>query len=259
MHDSDSMHNVERWAFIAAGAAMLAYGLTRRTRGAAVLAAAGMPLVYQGMTSRSSIFAGRGDTREELGGERGIHVKESVRLERTVDEVYRFWRRLDNLPHFMSHLVSVDDLGSGRSHWVATAPVGTEVAWDAEIVEDLENKRISWRSLPGSTVATAGSVTFEPVRGGRSTEVRVHLQYEPPAGRAGALLAWLAGREPSQMIREDLRHMKQLLEAGEVPRAQSPGEATSWMDENPDRLGAEREGTERSHAGARADDRTGPR
>jgi uncharacterized membrane protein len=45
------------------------------------------------------------------------------------------------------------------------------------------------------------------------------LQYAPPAGKAGALVATLVGREPSQTIREDLRRFKQLLEAGEIPRA----------------------------------------
>ena len=65
------------------------------------------------------------------------------------------------------------------------------------------------------------------MRGGRSTQVTVHLQYAPPAGRAGALLAWLFGREPSQTIREDLRRLKQLLEAGEIARAlhRAPGGA----------------------------------
>jgi uncharacterized membrane protein len=47
----------------------------------------------------------------------------------------------------------------------------------------------------------------------------VHLQYEPPAGRAGALFASLFGAEPSQTIREDLRALKHVFEAGEVPRA----------------------------------------
>jgi hypothetical protein len=78
---------------------------------------------------------------------------------------------------------------------------------------------LAWRSLPGSEVVTAGSVSFDAARGGRGTQVSVHLQYAPPAGKAGALVASLFGREPSQTVREDLRHFKQLLEAGEIPRA----------------------------------------
>jgi uncharacterized membrane protein len=142
-----------------------------------------------------------------------------VRLEKPVDEVYRFWRRLENLPRFMTSLARVEDLGHGRSRWVATGPAGSEVEWDAEIINEVENKVIAWRSLPGSQVAVAGSVNFDSVRQGSAAQVTVHLQYAPPAGRAGAFVAQLFGREPSQTIREDLRRLKQLLEAGELPTA----------------------------------------
>jgi uncharacterized membrane protein len=146
-----------------------------------------------------------------------------VRLERPLSEVYGFWRQLENLPRVLTHLQYVTDLGGGRSHWVARGPGDLSVEWDAEIINEVENRVIAWRSLPDSDVVTAGSVTFKPVRGGRSSEISVHLQYEPPAGRAGAFLARMFGREPSQTIREDLRRLKQVLEAGEIPRT-SAGE-----------------------------------
>jgi uncharacterized membrane protein len=119
----------------------------------------------------------------------------------------------------MSHLRRVTDLGNGRSHWEAKGPANITVEWDAEIINEVENKVLGWRSLPGSDIVTAGSVNFSTVRGDRSTQLSVHLQYEPPARRAGALVATLFGRNPAGMIREDLRHLKQLLEAGEIPRA----------------------------------------
>jgi uncharacterized membrane protein len=124
----------------------------------------------------------------------------------------------------MSHLANVTDLGNGRSHWVARGPANIKVEWDAEIINEVDNKVIAWRSLPGSDVVTAGSVTFSSARAGRSTQLTVNLQYEPPAGRAGAFVAMAAGREPSQTIREDLRRIKQLLEAHEVPRATPQGD-----------------------------------
>jgi uncharacterized membrane protein len=100
------------------------------------------------------------------------------------------------------------------------------VEWDAEIVSDVEPKTLGWRSLPGSDVVTAGSVNFDVVRGG-ATQITVHLQYAPPAGRAGALVASLFGRAPGQTIREDLRRLKQLLEAGEIARAVATPEAVA--------------------------------
>jgi uncharacterized membrane protein len=211
---------VPRWASLGLVAAAVAFGWRRRTLSGVFLAIAAVPLAYRGWVgSWPRLRPIADDTRVALAGDRGIHVRESVRLEQPLADVYRFWRQLENLPRFMTHLESVADLGNGRSHWVARGPAGTLVEWDAEMINEVENKVIGWRSLPGADVVTAGSVTFTPVRGDRSTEVAVHLQYAPPAGRVGALVATLAGREPSRTIREDLRRFKQLLEAGEIARS----------------------------------------
>jgi uncharacterized membrane protein len=219
-----NVSDLERWGSVAAGSVMIAYGLVRRTPRAAMLAVAGTPLVYRGMTGHCVVYEGLGvttaaDTKAALGGDAGVRVKESIRIERPVEELYRFWRRLENLPQCMDHLVRVEDRGDGRSHWVAKGPAGTKVEWDAEIFNDIENKLIAWKSLPGSSVVTAGSVHFDRVRDGRTTQITVTLQYSPPAGKLGSWAAWLFGREPSQTVREDLRRIKQVLEAGEVPRA----------------------------------------
>ena len=154
------------------------------------------------------------DTRQQLSGRRGIHVEESVTINRPVADVYRFWRNFENLPTFMKHLDSVAVREAGVSHWVACGPAGTKVEWDARIINDVENKVIGWQSLDGSTVATAGSVNFD--ESDRGTIVRVRLQYNPPAGKLGAALAWLFGEEPSIQVRDDLRRLKQLLETGEI-------------------------------------------
>jgi uncharacterized membrane protein len=212
----------ERWATLATATAVMAYGFSRRSVPGMCLAVAATPFAYRGLRGEwPSLANGRatqGDTRVALAGNRGIDVREAIRLELPVAEVYRFWRQLENLPRFMTHLERVIDLGDGRSHWVAKGPADLRIEWDAEIINEEENKLIGWRSLAGSDVVTAGSVTFSTVRPEQSTQLSVHLQYATPAGRAGAILARLLGREPSQMIREDLRRLKQLLEAGEIPR-----------------------------------------
>jgi len=217
---------LERWSSLASGAVAIAYGLSSRSRARTLWSAAGTALVYRGLTGHCPVYSSLGvstanqsETREALAGDRGIHVREAVRLEKPVDEMYRFWRRFGNLPRFMTYLERVDDLGEGRSHWVAKGPAGMRVEWDAEIINEVENKVIGWRTLPGSFVTMAGSVNFDSGRNGQGTQVSVHLQYAPPAGRAAALVAQLFGREPSQTIREDLRRFKQLLEAGEIPTA----------------------------------------
>jgi uncharacterized membrane protein len=213
-------HELERWAGVAMATAVVAYGLSRRSLPGAALAAAAAPLAYRGVTGAWPGFSnGLADTRVALGGGRGIHVREAIRLEVPLEVVYVFWRRLENLPLFMTHIQEVRDLGGGRSHWVAEGPADILVEWDAEIINEVPNEVIGWRSIAGSDIATAGSVHFSTARQGRSTQVSVNLQYAAPGGTASRLLASVLGRDPAHMIREDLRRVKQLLEAGETPRA----------------------------------------
>jgi uncharacterized membrane protein len=146
------------------------------------------------------------------------HVK-AITVNRPVEEVYRFWRDFRNLPRFMSHLESVEVIDERRSHWVAKAPAGATVEWDAEIIEDRPNELIAWRSLEGADVENSGSVRFKRAPGGRGTEIRIEMEYNPPGGIIGATVAKLFGREPGQQIKGDIYRLKQVLETGEVVRS----------------------------------------
>jgi uncharacterized membrane protein len=148
-----------------------------------------------------------------------VRVTKTIIVNRSPEEVYRFWRDLANLPTFMKHLESVQVTGDNRSHWKATGPGGKTVEWDAEIVEDQPNTRIAWRSLEGSDIDNSGSVQFERAPGGRGTLVRVELRYTPPGGVVSATLAKLFGEEPGQQVDGDLRAFKQVLETGEVVKS----------------------------------------
>jgi uncharacterized membrane protein len=150
-------------------------------------------------------------------------VEQVVTINRSVDELYRFWRDFGNFPHFMRHVKSIEVLDNRRSRWTAKAPAGMSVHWDAEILQDHEGEWLAWRSLPGSQVEHSGSVRFAPAPGARGTEVRVQMEYKPPAGRVGRVIAMLFGEEPEQQIREDLRRFKALMETGEVPLSDGPG------------------------------------
>ncbi len=144
-----------------------------------------------------------------------IPVNKSIIVNATAEEVYSYWRDFENLPRFMHYLESVSVTGEGRSHWVAKAPGGS-VEWDAEVTEDRPNELIAWRSLEGSEVETSGSVRFEPAVGGRGTVVHVQLDYSPPGGVVGALVAKLFGEDPGAQMQIDLRRFKQVIELGEV-------------------------------------------
>lgn len=214
---------VERWTSAIAGAGLLLAAAARRDRSSAVTALAGGALLFRGVSGHCPVNARIGrntatdDTRAALSGSRGVHVKESVTIDRPLPELYAFWRKLENLPRFMDHLEAVTTIGPDRSHWVAKGPAGMRVEWDAEINNEVENQVIGWRSLPGSQVTSAGSVNFDAAGPDRGTRITVHLQYEPLGGKLGSWLAKLFGEEPSQQVHEDLRRLKRILETGEVP------------------------------------------
>lgn len=148
---------------------------------------------------------------------RGMKVVKTVTINRPVEELYRFWRDLTNLPKFMKHLKEVTVLDRRTSHWEVKGPAGMVAKWEAEIINDHENELIAWRSRDGSEIANAGSVRFKRSPSGRGTEVAVALEYVPPGGKMGRLIAKWIGGEPEQQISEDLRRFKWIMETGEIP------------------------------------------
>lgn len=117
----------------------------------------------------------------------------------------------------MRHLTSVKVIDDKRSHWVAKAPAGGSVSWDAEIIRDEVGSVIAWRSLGGASVDNAGSVRFRDGTDGRGTDVRVVLDYIPPGGTVGKWAAKLFGEDPKTQVHEDLRNFKRFMETGEIP------------------------------------------
>jgi uncharacterized membrane protein len=215
----------ERVASVVGGGALALYGASQKSLSGAALALLGGVLVHRGATGHCELYHALGistadedyDRNVSVEYGRGIRVDQAVTISRSPEEVYQFWRRLENLPRFMDHLESVTELDEKRSHWVAKGPAGKHVEWDAEIINEIPNELIGWRSLEGAEVDNAGSVQFNRAPGGRGTELRVELRYDPPGGPVGALFARLFGEEPNQQIGDDLRNLKAILEAGERP------------------------------------------
>jgi uncharacterized membrane protein len=186
---------------------------------------------------------------EDSAVARDVHVETSIAIARSPAELYTFWRDFKNLPLFMRNLDSVSDLGAGRTHWVAKEPNGTLIEWDAEIYNEKENELIAWRSLEDSELVNAGSVRFQAGPEGRGTYVRISLNYNTPAGKLGATIAQLLGAEPGHLIKEDLRRLKQIMEAGEIATidGQSSGraaEASPPQTSAPDEIENEDQGAQ---------------
>jgi uncharacterized membrane protein len=150
---------------------------------------------------------------------RAVRSRRSITINRTAEELYRFWRDLSNLPRFMEKVESVSLIDDRRSRWIARGPLGMRFEWEAELTEDRPNQLIAWRSVPGSQLDSAGVVRFQPAPGGRGTEVVVELEYTPPGQEVAAQLARLIGQAPEQQLQQDLRRVKQLMETGQIIEA----------------------------------------
>lgn len=232
-----SAHNVanpERIGSVALGAALIAYGLKRRDPRGLAAALAGAAFVGRGATGYCPVYGAlgvsTGDADAVLTGHRSdvtgraatVNARKAVKVERAVTisrprhELYAFWRDFTNLPQFMEHLESVRLDSPTRSHWTAKAPGGSTVEWEAEIVNDVPDQIIAWKSVGDPDVANAGAVNFSDAPGDRGTIVKVTLDYEPPGGRFGAFVARLFGEDPDRQVRDDLQRFKQLMETGDV-------------------------------------------
>jgi uncharacterized membrane protein len=211
---SGNVSDTERWGSLLTGGALVLTGLSQRSLRGALLAIAGGTLAYHGAMGQKSI---QDQVTEATGLDKAIRVEKTVTIQtKSAEELYRFWHNFENLTTFMKHLKSVTVIDSKRSHWIANAPLGASVEWDAEIITDHENQLIAWASVDNADVENSGFVRFQPAPQGRGTEVKVVMEYSPPGGGLTAAIAKVFGEEPEQQIGDDLRRFKMLMETGEL-------------------------------------------
>jgi len=199
--------------------------LSRRTFPGMLLAAVGGGLIYRGASGYCGLYEKLGiDTAHQAAPQpedyfrHAIHVEHACTIKKYPWELYAFWRNFENLPRIMSHLDAVHVLDGRRSRWIAKAPAAKTVEWDAEIINDEPNALIAWRSLGGADVDNAGSVRFVPTSDGLATDVKVVIDYIPPAGRLGSWIASLFGENPEQQITDDLARFKETIESEPAAR-----------------------------------------
>jgi uncharacterized membrane protein len=189
------------------------------------LGALGAGLMWRGYTGHCGCYSLLGIDNAErkpctaVPAQQGFKVEKTLVIDRPAHDLYRFWRRLENLPQAMRHLKSVHSIDGQHSRWVADGALGKDVEWDAEIINEREDEMLAWASLPGGEVETAGSVHFRPLSADR-TEVVVSLKYNPPAGKVGAQIATVLGEGLEEKLDEDLNTFKQVMETGMAPAPQ---------------------------------------
>lgn len=202
-HESDSS---AKFGALLAGLGIAALGLTRKS-------ATRVAMVATGATIAS--FALRDDSAEQ--SQSSSCATSSIIVNVPRERAYSFWRDFSNLPQFMNHLKSVEVSDGRHSRWVAYGPMNKEIEWDAEITDEQENERILWQSIEGSDISMLGIVEFTEAVGKRGTLIKVNISYESPGGALSNTAAKLLGKDPSFLMRQDMRRFKALLEAGEIP------------------------------------------
>lgn len=221
----ENVGQIERWISMLAGGGLVAFGLVRGRLTGLLSALAGAALVQRGLTGHCRVYEALGyDTAVEhhefgVKAGQGKKIVRSLHINRDREELYDFWRKLENLSQVMRHVESVTAESDTKSHWVARGPMNARLEWDAEINTDRRGEIIAWQSLPGSEVDTAGSVRFDKPSFGEGTVLTVTLKYDPPGGKAVAEIAHLLGQGLEEELDEDLRAFKQMMEAGETPTA----------------------------------------
>jgi uncharacterized membrane protein len=233
VHAADHRENLgqlERLVSIVTGGALAVYGLKRRGASGIGIALLGAELVRRGASGHCLMYEALGLNTTEVARilPRGdvvvsraatVNARRAIKIERFVtvqvppEELYAFWRNFENLPRFMQHLDSVSVIDDRHSRWVAKLPGGRTVTWTAEIVNDIPNVLIAWKTVGSPDVAHAGSVHFRKAPYDRGTELQVVFDYEPPGALLISQVARLFGHAPDALVRDDLRRFKELMES----------------------------------------------
>ena len=144
-----------------------------------------------------------------------VQEQATFTINKPAAELYDLWHDIAKAPAYQESIRSVTVEGD-TSHWVMDIPGGQTLEWDSQWTAQEPGKRLAWHTIGTPVVPSAGQVVFEPAESGRGTVVRVNQEFLLPGGKIAAALGGLFSRTPGGFVRENLRHFKQLAEAGEV-------------------------------------------
>ncbi len=199
----------ERAASVAAGISLLFHSAMRKGSMWSLLG--GAYLVYRGIDGHCPISA---MAESIFKKSMNINIRTSLQINRPVEDVYAFWRKLDNLPLFMEHIESVDVKSGTASEWKAKLPgVPGHITWNAVIVNEKTNEVLGWSSVKNSTIYNAGKVVFQPMDSERC-EIDVTITYRAPMGSVGENLARIFTPSFEKVVRDDIQNFKLYMENG---------------------------------------------
>ncbi|WP_142849833.1 SRPBCC family protein [Telmatospirillum sp. J64-1] len=208
-----SMKDIRRIAMIGGGGLLALQGLRRGDAAGLAMAAAGSGLLTAALRGSEVLGKLRQGKAKEAMESRPVRSRCTMTISASRRDLYRFWRRTENLNKLIPRIEHVDSISDTRSHWSMSLPMGVTLEWESEVIDERENQLIRWRSVGTPDVNNSGQVRFRDIGDGR-TEVDLSLRYEPPFGMAGQAVAWMMGHEPEQQAMEALKRLKQIMESG---------------------------------------------
>ncbi|HEX7004036.1 MAG TPA: hypothetical protein VF168_07605 [Trueperaceae bacterium] len=212
----------ERGLSLSLGALTASAALTRRRRSSAALlgTAAGI-LLYRGVSGRSHLYRWLGISRSQVGGTVAICSRVTVQLE--PDDVYRRLSDPGGFTLFSNYLESAHRLADERWRVALRTPLGGRHSLEVRRTASEAGLRLAWASVGGNAIPAALELRFAAT--GNGTEVHADLWFVPTgpavlsnvlAKAEGSVPLKRAGLSPSQLLEQELRRMRQLLEAGEI-------------------------------------------
>jgi uncharacterized membrane protein len=183
------------------GAGLAAYGASRRDWLGAALAGGGGYLLYGGAHELRRPYRGS--------------LRVAFTIAKGRQEIYDFVHNSQNWNLFL-HGIQLLSRGAGRFALRPANASDASVVSKAEITDEKPAEHIAWASSK-QAFEHRGVMHFKDAPGDRGTEVSIALEYKAPAGPVTRALVALFGWDPERIVRESLRHLKQILEAGEIP------------------------------------------
>ena len=212
---------VERAVSVALGAVLGVAATQSKGPLGVIFGVAGGALVARGvggMDPVKRLVGAEPDERryaERHGWKAAAKAPRSVTINASRGRVWEVLREIERWPSFMVNIKTAFAEGEQISLTVAGADGPVEIR--ATILEDVPGERLAWESVPGSTVPNAALFELRDAPDGRGTEIHAKVAYEPAGGSLGRYAAKLTQHEPGIELRRDLKRLKSLIEAGEVP------------------------------------------
>jgi uncharacterized membrane protein len=195
------------------GISLAGYGLIKRDLAGFLLFGIGAGAAIRAITNidTSRLFA--------LVLHPTVRVHRQVRLNAPLEVVFQFWNNFSNFPRFMSYVQSVELNERHGFTWKVMGPGGVPIQWDIGVSALIPNQLISWKSIPGAFIMNSGTVSLKSIHHDKGTQLDIILTYSPPAGLLGYEIIKGLGFDPRNLIDQDLKKMKKLIEhQGRQPR-----------------------------------------